>query len=129
MSTLLSTSEPKGFKSAVKHPGWLAIINEEIRALYSNGTWELVPCRSDTNIVGSKWVFRMKYLSDGSVDRLKARLVAQGYTKILGLDSDHTFSPVVKVVTVRVVLSMAVMQRWPLHQLDVKKCLFEWSFI
>ncbi|KAJ0860505.1 putative RNA-directed DNA polymerase [Helianthus annuus] len=63
--------------------------------------------------------FRIKYHSDGSLDRHKARLVAQGFTQISGLDFNHTFSPVVKASTTRIVLSLAVINRWTLRQLDV----------
>ncbi|GKB02295.1 retrovirus-related pol polyprotein from transposon RE1 [Tanacetum coccineum] len=73
-----------------------------------------------SNIVGSKWVYQTKYHADGSVYRFKAHLVAQGFTQIPGLDYSHTFSPIVKASTVRIVLSLVVLHRWRLHQLDVK---------
>ncbi|RVW73295.1 Retrovirus-related Pol polyprotein from transposon RE1 [Vitis vinifera] len=120
LSALLASTKPKGFKSAAKNPAWLAAMDEEVQALQQNGTWILVPRPVNTNIVGSKWVFRTKYLPDGSVERLKARLVAKGYTQVPGLDYTDTFSPVVKATTVRVVLSLAVTNKWPLRQLDVK---------
>ena len=120
LSALLASTEPKGFKSTAKNPAWLAAMDKEIQALQSNRTWILVPRPANTNIVGSKWVFRTKYLPDGSIERLKARLVAKGYTQVSGLDYTDTFSPVIKATTVRVVLSLAVTNKWPLHQLDVK---------
>ena len=112
--------EPKGFKSAAKHPGRIAAMDEEIQALHKNHTWDLVPKPPNKNVVGSKWVFRIKYLFDGTMDRLKARLVAKGFTQQPGLDFTDTFSTVVKASTVRVVLSLAVSNNWPLRQLDVK---------
>ena len=101
---LITTQEPHSFSSASKHPGWVAAMNEELDALSSNDTWDLVPRPLHTNIVGSKWIFRVKYLADGTVDRLKARLVAKGYSQLPGLDFHDTFSPVVKASTVRLQL-------------------------
>ncbi|GJS34280.1 retrovirus-related pol polyprotein from transposon RE1 [Tanacetum coccineum] len=95
-------------------------MHDEMIALQQNGTWILVPRPSDTNVVGSKWVFHTKYHSDGSVERFKARLVAQGFTQVSGLDYLHTFSPVVKAFMVRIILSLAVINQWKLYQLDVK---------
>lgn len=91
----------------------------ELKALHSNCTWVLVPRPENVNIVGLKWVFRRKYLADGSIDRYKARLVAWGFTQILGFNFTHTFSPIVKALTVRVVLSLIVMNNWLLCQLDM----------
>ena len=95
-------------------------MNDELRALHLNHTWDLVPRPAHKNIVGSKWVFRIKYLADGTVDQFKDRLVAKGFTQQLGIDFNDTFSPVVKAATVRVFLSLAVSNKWPLRQLDVK---------
>ncbi|KAJ0836346.1 putative RNA-directed DNA polymerase [Helianthus annuus] len=124
---LLATPDPKGFRTASKSPHWMNAMQEEIKALQRNNTWSLVPRPASANIVGSKWVFRTKYHSDGSIDRHKARLVAQGFTQIPGIDFSHTFSPVVKASTVRVVLSLAVINKWPLHQLDVNNAFLNGS--
>ncbi|XP_071694579.1 uncharacterized protein [Rutidosis leptorrhynchoides] len=117
---LLAAKQPRGFKSASKDPAWLSAMRDEMEALSRNHTWELVPRPKQSNVVGSKWVFHTKYNSDGFVDRLKARLVAQGFTQLPGIDYSETFSPMVKSSTVRIVLSLATLNKWPLHQLDVK---------
>lgn len=117
---LFSTTEPKGFKSAAKHPKWFVAMCNEMDALRQNDTYDLVPRPKHANIVGSKWVFRTKFNVDGTVDQFKARLVAQGFTQVPGQDYSATFSPVVKASTVRIVLSLVVLHKWPLHQLDVK---------
>jgi hypothetical protein len=71
-------------------------------------------------VVTGMWIFRHKLLADGSLDHYKARWVLRGFTQRPGVDYDETFSPVVKPAIVRVVLSLALSQNWPIHQLDVK---------
>ncbi|GJZ23302.1 ribonuclease H-like domain-containing protein [Tanacetum coccineum] len=68
----------------------------------------------------SIWLFKHKFHADCTLSRYKARLVANGSSQQLGVDFDETFSPVVKQATIRMVLSLAVSRRWPIHQLDVK---------
>ena len=84
-------------------------MDHEVEALVSRGTWTLVPRPTDANIVTCKWVFTIKYHPDGTMSRHKARLV----------DYTETFSPVVRLNSVRVLLSLAINQAWSLHQLDV----------
>ncbi|XP_022024710.1 uncharacterized mitochondrial protein AtMg00810-like [Helianthus annuus] len=95
-------------------------MESEFSALCKNNIWTLVPRPPNVNVVGSKWIFRTKFKADGSIERYKARMVAQGFTQIPRLDYSHTFSPVVKAATVRTVLALAVINGWKLHQLDVK---------
>jgi histone deacetylase 1/2 len=95
-------------------------MDEEMAALHRNGTWRLVPPRPGLNIIDSKWVFKLKYKANGTVDRYKARLVAKGFKQRAGIDYDDTFSPVVKHTTIRVLLSLAVSRRWSMRQLDVQ---------
>ncbi|GKU89840.1 hypothetical protein SLEP1_g3925 [Rubroshorea leprosula] len=124
LPSLLHTStdlqEPRTFKQACNLPEWQRAMQEEFLALQRNHTWVLVSPPFGANIVGSKWVYRIKHRADGSIERYKARLVAQGYTQQLGIDYDETFSPVVKPVTIRTVLTLAISKSWPIHQLDVK---------
>lgn len=92
---------------------------EEFIALQKHGTWDLVMPPSTTNIVGCKWVFRIKRKPDGTIECYKARLVAKGFHQRHGIDFQETFSPVVKPATIRTILSLALFVNWPLCQLDV----------
>ena len=120
VSTLSSVSILTRTSEALSHPGWKLLMVEEMDALSSNGTWELVTLPPSKSPVGCRWVYTMKLGLDDQVDRLKAHLVAKGYIQQYGLDYYDTFSPVTKIASVRLLLSMAVMCSCPLFQLDIK---------
>ncbi|KAH9646728.1 retrovirus-related pol polyprotein from transposon RE1 [Citrus sinensis] len=111
--------EPTSVKLALSDPKWKQAMQAEFDALQVNETWELVPKEAAQKIIGNKWVFRIKYNPDGSISKHKARLVAKGFHQTPGVDFFETYSPVVKPCTIRVILSLAVMNHWPIRQLDV----------
>ncbi|GJZ66253.1 ribonuclease H-like domain-containing protein [Tanacetum coccineum] len=115
-----SSPIPKSPFHALRDPNWKQAMCDEYKALIDNNTWVLVPRPPNVNIVRSMWLYKHKYNADGSLNRYKARLVANGRSQQQGIDCDETFSPVVKPATIRTVLSLAVSRQWPIHQLDVK---------
>ena len=119
--------EPRTITQALKDRAWREAMQKEYDALCANNTWTLVPPHPTQNLVGSKWVFRTKYLPDGSIDRLKARLVAKGFHQRPRWDFHETFSLVVKPVTVRVILTLAVSKGWHLRQLDINNAFLQGS--
>ncbi|RVW96782.1 Retrovirus-related Pol polyprotein from transposon RE1 [Vitis vinifera] len=120
VASIDSISVPKTVTEALNHPGWKNAMLEEICALEDNHTWKLVDLPQGKKVVGCKWVFVVKVNPDGSVARLKARLVARGYAQTYGVDYSDTFSPVAKLNSVRLFISIAASQQWMIHQLDIK---------
>ena len=127
MAQTSSSFTPSTFNQAQKYPHWREAMELEFQALPKNQTWDLVPYDPNKNIVDNKWIFRIKRKSDGTIERYKARLVAKGFTQREGIDFQSTFSSVVKPTTVRLVLSIAVKQKWPLYQLDVNNAFLQGS--
>ncbi|UYV81278.1 hypothetical protein LAZ67_20000641 [Cordylochernes scorpioides] len=99
---------------------WKKAMEEEFDSLIENKTWELVDPPKNRNIIGTKWVFKTKCNSDGSVERHKARLVAKGYSQQYGIDYEETFAPVVRQSTIRMFLALAVEYNLIVHQMDVQ---------
>lgn len=89
----------------------------EFAALVSNETWILVP-RTFGMHIGNKWVFQVKYNPDSTIQRYKTRLVAKGLSQTLRIDFSETFSLVVKLATIQLVLTLALSKEWPIKQLD-----------
>ncbi|XP_042939543.1 uncharacterized mitochondrial protein AtMg00820-like [Carya illinoinensis] len=121
--------EPTCYTIAIKDPLWRQEMNIEFDALLKNQTWTLVPPNSASNIIGSKWVFRIKRHADGTVERYKARLVAKGFHQQPSIDFYETFSPVVNLTTVLTVLSLAILAGWPIHQIDIQNAFLHGNLL
>jgi hypothetical protein len=119
LAAITAATEPRSFVEAVKDVRWRNAMQLEIEALENNGTWTVESLPPNKKAIGSKWVYRIKYHSDGTIERYKARLVILGNNQVEGLDYHETFAPVVKMVTVRTFLAVAAAKCWELHQMDV----------
>ncbi|PKU63581.1 Retrovirus-related Pol polyprotein from transposon TNT 1-94 [Dendrobium catenatum] len=110
---------PKSYTEAARHPKWREAMSGEYTALQQQHTWSLVPAPPGKPVIGSKWTFKLKLHPNGNIDRYKARLVALGCSQQFGVNFTETFSPVAKMVTIRLLLTVALHHDWPVHQLDV----------
>ncbi|GJT59250.1 retrovirus-related pol polyprotein from transposon TNT 1-94, partial [Tanacetum coccineum] len=116
----LSEIEPKKVSEALKHPGWVDAMQEELNQFYRNKVWTLVPLPYGKTAIGSKWVFRNKKDEHGITTKNKARLVAQGYSQEEGIDYDETFAPVARMEAIRIFLAFATYMNFKVYQMDVK---------
>ncbi|WVZ64164.1 hypothetical protein U9M48_013727 [Paspalum notatum var. saurae] len=119
-----SSGEPHDLAEALGDTHWKTAMEAEYDALMKNKTWHL----KGRNIIDCKWVYKIKRRADGSLDRYKARLVAKGFKQRYGVDYEDTFSPVIKMATIRTILSIAVSKGWSLRQLDVQNAFLH-SFL
>lgn len=115
----LTELAPKTVKTALFDPRWLQAMKTEYKALIDNKTWDLVPLPPHKKAIGCKWVYRVKENPDGSVNKFKARLVAKGFSQTLGCDYTETFSPVIKPVTIKLILTIAITHKWEIQQIDI----------
>ena len=104
-------------------------MHKEIQALENNGTWRVTDLPSGKKALGSRWAYKIKYNSDGSMERLKARLVVFGNHQVEGVDYSDTFASVAKMTTVCAFLPVAATKNWKLHQMDVYNAFRAWEFV
>ena len=93
---------------------------EEFKSLNNHDVWEVVKHPEGCRTITSKWVYRIKYKSDGTVEHYKARLVARGFTQVFGVDYSETYTPVTRLESLRLMLAMAVENDWEARQIDIK---------
>ncbi|GJZ23993.1 retrovirus-related pol polyprotein from transposon TNT 1-94, partial [Tanacetum coccineum] len=119
LANVLAIPEPVSCSQVIGNPKWVKAVNKELQALETNNTWTLTELHDGHKAISSKWVYKIKFYPDESVDKYKARLVIRGFSQKEGLDYKHTFSPVAKAIILRVLIAIATAKGWPLHQLDV----------
>jgi hypothetical protein len=115
------------FEEAKKRPDWPKweeAIKIELAALERNGTWSITERPPGANVVGAKWVLRIKKNAAGEIEKYKARLVAKGFTQIYGIDFYETYAPVAKLSSFRLLLAITARNDWPVHTID-----FESAFL
>lgn len=98
---------------------WLNAMAEEIKSIIKNGTWQLERPPEDDLIVGSRIILTNKYNTDGTIERRKARLVAQGFSQKPGLHFSQTFAPVARMSSIRLAIALAVKYKMKITQFDV----------
>jgi histone deacetylase 1/2 len=111
--------EPTTVKQLCLILKWLAGMQLQYKALMDNKTWSLVPLPTHRKAIRCKWVFRVKENSYGTVNKYKARLIAKGFAQTASFDFTEIFSPVIKPITIHIILTLAVTYKWPVQEIDV----------
>ena len=88
---MAETKEPASLEKALADPSWKAAMQAEFDSIIKNDTWELVDRPAKRKVIGTKWVWKVKQKEDGTLDKFGARLVAQGYSQVEGLDFQDSF--------------------------------------
>jgi hypothetical protein len=117
--SLVSSIELAKVEKALEDEDWVMAMQEELNNFERNQVWTLVE-RPNTNVIGTKWVFRNKQDENSMVTRNKARLVAQGFTQVEGLDFDETYAPVARIEAIQMLLAFVAHHDFKLYQMDVK---------
>eukprot|EP01018_Ginkgo_biloba_P000724 Gb_02012 [translate_table: standard] len=120
MTQVMKNNKPQSFNEAVNKVQWKNAMESEFDALVRNDTWTLMELPLDKDVIGTKWIYKTKYKSDGSIDKHKARLVAKGYAQQEGVDYTKTFAPVATMDTIKTVLVLAAQHGWISYQMDIK---------
>ncbi len=121
-NAIMNSDEPKSYNDAMnsaESSRWKKAMDDEIKAMHDNESWTLVETTPNMNIIGSKWVYKIKRKGDGTIERYKARLVARGFNQVEGVDYNETFAPVMRYKTLRIILSLANEMDYEIKQMDV----------
>lgn len=117
--------EPRTHHQALKEKHWRDSMSKEYDSQIALRTWDLVPPSPSQNVIDTKWIYRIKLLADGTLDKYKSRFVARGFKQQQGIDFQETFSPVIKSTTTRIILKVAVSNDWCLRQLDINNAFLQ----
>ena len=117
---LLADVENISFEEAVRDKKWQTAMEEEIKAIHRNNSWEVIELPEGSQPIGVKWVFKKKMNAQGKIERYKARLVAKGYKQKAGIDYDEVFAPVARMETIQLLISQATQFKWAIFQTNVK---------
>jgi hypothetical protein len=116
----LLDEEPTCFEEAIQKKEWADAMKEEYQSIIKNVVWEIVPRPKSKDVVSSKWLFKIKHATNGSIEKYKGRFIARGFSQKEGIDYEEAFSPVARYTSIRTIIAIAAKMKWKLHQMDVK---------
>ncbi|OWY92968.1 Gag-pol Polyprotein, partial [Phytophthora megakarya] len=115
--------EPKTYNAAMRSTfaqQWRSAVDSEYQSLMTNRTWILVHPPKHRRVLQNRWVFVVKYTGSGEIDRTKARLSIKGFLQQYGVDYNEIYAPVIRMEVLRLLLTIAALLDFEIHQMDVK---------
>jgi hypothetical protein len=113
-------SEPSTFEEATGRHVWRDAMMEEYNSIMKNDVWEIVPRPEGKSVVISRLLYKLKFATDGNIEKYKSRFVARGFSQVEGVDYDETFAPIARYTSINSVIYIAAEMGWKIHQMDVK---------
>ena len=113
-------TKPSSFEEAVQQPVWVDAMVEEYDSIIYNTVWDVVPRPQGKSVVSSRWLYKVKQVADGSVEKHKVRFVSRGFSHVEGIDYNETFALVARYSSIKSMLALSTQMGWKIHQMDVK---------
>ena len=108
-------TEPSSFEEAVEDPTWVDAMVEEYDSIVRNSAWEIVPRLEGKLVVGSRWIYKVKQATDGSIEKYKEIFVTRGFSQIEGIDYEEASTPIVRYSSIQTILALSTQMGWPIH--------------
>jgi len=113
-------AEHSSYEETAKNQVWKDAMAEEYQSIMQNDVWDVVPKPKEKSMVSLKWLYKTKHAVDGSIEKYMAIFVARGFSQKEGIDYEKTFAPVARYTSIRTILSLVIVMKWKVHQMDVK---------
>eukprot|EP00253_Pinus_taeda_P020612 PITA_20612 len=120
MATSILDFEPSSYDEAASQQVWREAMQEEYSSIMKNDVWEVVPRPESKSLVTSRWLYKVKHAADGSIEKLKVRFVARGFSQVEGVDYEDSFALVARYTSICSIISITAEMGWKIHQMDVK---------
>ena len=104
--------KPSNYEEEIENKEWKDAMIKEYQLIMKNDVWDVVPRPEGKSMVTSKWIYKIKHATDGSIEKYKARFMARGFSQKEGIDYKETFSPVARYTSIRSVLALDVVMKW-----------------
>jgi hypothetical protein len=102
----LIEKDPTCFEESIHKKEWADAMTEEYQSIIKNDVWETIPRLKSKDVVYSKWLYKIKHVADGSIEKYKERFVARGFSQKEGIDYEETFSPVARYTSIRTIIAL-----------------------